>query len=216
MQARLRNLDQSPPDRLRLLIATRFATHDDVFWIGMKHPRGGANSFAAGHLQPGTFVDRYTPATTIPVTGAVDAATNTIRMSVPVSALTTSLLVPQGAPAQTVQAWQPGNPLWSVAGVAFVGKQTSNDQTAKNLLDATPDGTKILDALFPKEPGAVRAARVVAPTGHQGGHQIRHGTSRLEDWLRTSRRHRTVAQCDYGPYSRISSRNCKNIKPRLL
>jgi len=124
-----------------LLIATRFASDLDVFWVGMRYG-GQEPSFVAGRLGSGLLVDTYAPDDTIPVTGSVDEASGRITMEVPFSALKTKLQKPEGVAAPTVSGFKaPEAPAYSVTGFSFVGVSSIDDDVAKHLLDVTPSFT---------------------------------------------------------------------------
>jgi hypothetical protein len=126
-----------------LFLGVRFATHDDVFWLGWVRPLGQSGSAAAGHLDCILSCGYLaSPAIHATSTGP-DTATNTLTIDVPVADLKTTLLRPAGVTAPVVQAFTPGQtPLYSVAGYSFAATTTADDNAVnKNPLDVTPSFT---------------------------------------------------------------------------
>jgi hypothetical protein len=134
----------------QLFIGVRFATHDDVFWIGWIHTLGQGGLAGAGHLDCsaallgqacGYAADSAIHATS---TGP-NANTNTITIDVPVADLKTTLLRPENPdtnerPTPVAQAFVPEKtPLWAVAGYSAATPTTVADgNVTKNPLDVTP------------------------------------------------------------------------------
>ena len=120
-----------------LLIATRFATDKDLFWAGMRHVVGGAQTLEAGRMSEQIFVSKYTK--TIDIEGDVNLDANTITLDVPLADLTSIPRVPDGETAEPVQGIQPGQTLYSVTGFAHVAKGSAGgNELAHNLLDIAP------------------------------------------------------------------------------
>jgi hypothetical protein len=123
-----------------VFIGVRFATHDDVFWLGWVHRLGQGGSPAAGHLDC-ILTCGYAADSAIHATSSgPNTDTNTITIDVPVADLKTALLRPAAVTAPVVQAFTPGlTPLWSVAGYSFAATTTVDDNLVnKNPLDVTP------------------------------------------------------------------------------
>ena len=121
-----------------LLVATRFATAKDVFFVGMKYRAGGSPSFGGGHLTPDLLVDLYAFEDGVHVTGTVDAATNSIVMKVPLADLKTTEERPEGVDRPVVAGVANSQPLYAVTGFSLVGVLSSDDSTAKHWLDIAP------------------------------------------------------------------------------
>ena len=153
-----------------LLVATRFATDLDVFWVGMRVPRDGAPSFAAGHLDGGTLVDVYAADSGITVQGAVDTEARTIAMDVPVASLTTTLQKPQSVAgaAPVVRGVGPARPLYAVTGFSLVGVTSADDDLAKHWLDVAPSSSAI-GLTVPRAPGGTTGPGDGTGTGGTGG-----------------------------------------------
>jgi hypothetical protein len=128
----------------QLFIGVRFATHDDVFWLGWIHSLGQGGRAGAGHLDcsSGLIACAYAADSAIHTSSkGPDTATNTITIDVPVKDLTTKLLRPSDVKTPpVVQAFTPGRgPLWAVAGYSFAALTTVDDgNLPKNPLDVTP------------------------------------------------------------------------------
>lgn len=124
----------------QLLIATRFGTGRDVFWMGYRFTTGGTREFLAGRLVRNGIVDSYQVDPGITVVGSIDVPTKTIRVEVPMSAFTST--VPQPAsmttPPVTEPGMVPGQPLYGVSAFSFVGTSGSDDNVSKHWLDTTP------------------------------------------------------------------------------
>jgi hypothetical protein len=131
-----------------LFIGVRFATHDDVFWLGWVNQLGQGGSAAAGHLDCVLACGYATDPTIHATSTGPNTTNNTITIDVPVADLKTALLRPAGAPVPVVQAFTPGQgPLWSVAGYSFATPATvDNTALNKNPLDVTPSFTFTTEA----------------------------------------------------------------------
>jgi hypothetical protein len=147
-----------------LLVATRFATPLDVFWVGMRVAAGASPTptFAAGHLRANGLVDSYltdTPAVT--VTGKIDQAAKAIVMDVPIEQLKTTLQKPATVttPAPVVPGVVNGQPLFAVTGFSLTGVNSSSDPLAKHWFDVAPAFTV---------PGSVNNSTVAAGGGGAG------------------------------------------------
>jgi hypothetical protein len=121
-----------------LLIATRFATADDLMWAGMR-TAGGTPEFVAGHLPAGFLIDTYTP-DDIAVTGSVDEKTGVITVDVPLDKLTTTVPQPETITTdpKQVRAIGPDTTLYGVMGLSFVGVNAIDDDLTKHVMDLTP------------------------------------------------------------------------------
>ncbi|MFL6238972.1 MAG: hypothetical protein ACJ735_05700 [Actinomycetes bacterium] len=127
----------------QLFIGVRFATHDDVFWVGWVHDLGGGGTPAAGHLDcsKGLLVCGYETDSAIHASSTgPSASTNSVTIDVPVADLTTKLLRPAGTKAPVVHAFVPGStPLWAVTGYSFASPTTVDAANVpKNPLDVAP------------------------------------------------------------------------------
>jgi hypothetical protein len=131
-----------------LFVGLRFATRDDVFWIGWIQPITGSGTAAAGHLDCILSCGYATDSAIHVASKGPDSATNTITFDLPVAELKTELLRPDGVTAPVVAAFEPGEtPLWSVAGYSFAATTTVDDGAInKNPLDVTPAFTFTTEA----------------------------------------------------------------------
>jgi hypothetical protein len=152
-----------------LVVATRFSTDLDVLWVGMRVPKNGSPTFAAGHLTGGLLVDTYAPDSAIDVTGAIDTDARTITMDVPLDSLKTTLQQPdtaQGAAPQVPAVAPAGRTLYGVTGFSYVTTERTEDTTAKHWLDVAPAFTTgaVVPPRVPDEP-----TRPGGGTGGTGG-----------------------------------------------
>jgi hypothetical protein len=127
----------------QLLIATRFATDFDVFWVGFRFTTGGTREFVAGRVAGPALgaglVDAYEVDPGVVVAGSIDLGAKTITMDVPVAQLKTTLHEPASVAVPTVvPGVAPGQALYGVMGVSFVGTSSAHDQVAKKWLDVAP------------------------------------------------------------------------------
>jgi hypothetical protein len=157
-----------------LLIATRFATEQDVLWAGIR-TTGGAPEFVAGHLAANLLTDVYAP-DEIAVTGSVDDNTGLITVDVPLDKLKTTLPQPETVTTEPkeVRAVLDDQTLYNVMGFSHVGIQTIDDTQPKHLMDVTPAFTfaKVAAAVKPAvlpgkitKPAPKPAAPVLPATG---------------------------------------------------
>ncbi|HEV7888685.1 MAG TPA: hypothetical protein VGO92_14100, partial [Acidimicrobiales bacterium] len=124
----------------QLLIATRFATPLDVFWVGLRVNLDGTQAAAGGHLPGNGLVDAYVSDAAITPKATIDAAANTIVLDTPVAQFKTTLQQPATVTtaAPVVQGFQNGDPLFAVTGFSLVGVNSSSDPAAKHWLDVAP------------------------------------------------------------------------------
>ncbi|MDQ1443919.1 MAG: repeat-like domain [Acidimicrobiaceae bacterium] len=124
----------------QLLIATRFTTAQDVFWVGLRVNLDGTQAAAGGHLVANGLVDAYISDTDVTPKATVDAAANSIVLDVPMAQLKTTLQQPATVTtaAPVVQGVNNGDPLYGVTGFSLVGLNSSSDPLAKHWLDVAP------------------------------------------------------------------------------
>jgi hypothetical protein len=149
-----------------LLVATRFATPLDVFWVGMRVSPSGT-TYAGGHLPTDLLVDTYTADSGIVVTGKVDTAANSIVMDVPIAQFKTTLQQPATVTTArpVVQGFSNGDPLYAVMGFSLVGLNTSSDAAPKHWLDVSPVFTFAAASNTSNVPGGGAAGSGTGGTG---------------------------------------------------